>query len=594
MRWQSFALLPFFVQILSGATLHFQSGNFTEALTFSDYLTDPSLHFRPGKAHYLLAFNGPIGQDQMDLLAQAGATVTAFIPDNSLMVAASSSFVPTGLNIQYATRLQPEQKRSAVTTLTSVVEFHSDVDPADAVALLTQSGLTVLSHPDLLSNHYLVLGSTEGLEQWDEVDYIFPASQDLVNGVHVYACSAVVTGKATLPMYVTSGHGWTSDGLNGVTLQYTFANLTTQVAPSLTVSEMTRALNQWPKYANVHFTPGLDAEAPQTVAIKFAEYDHGDGYPFDGAGPILAHTFYPVPTNPEPIAGDMHLNGSETWNVGADTDIYTVTLHEAGHSLGLGHTTDTTAIMYPYYRLGQQIANDDINGIQSLYGPPNGSQPTVTPAPTTPTTPTTPTSPAISLTIQNPSGSNLQTTASTEALSGTVSNAAGTPAVSWQTDRGQAGAATGSSAWTIASVPLGVGLNTITVTAVDASHNTATQSIQITQTAASTTPAPTPTPTPTAPSGPDTVPPTITIQSPSSTIVQTSNSTITVTGIASDNVGVKSVTWQNTLAGSGTATGTTAWTAANIPLYSGTNTLIVRAYDAAGNTAWRSITVVRN
>jgi hypothetical protein len=584
MRWQSIAFLPLFAQCLSGATLHLKVGDLTQPINFSDYLTDGSLHFRPGKAHFLLAFAAPVGQDQIDLLTQAGATVVAFIPDNSLMIAAPDTFDPTGLNIEFATRLRPEQKLSPVTTLTSIVEFHPDVDPADAAALLTANGLTILQHPDLAVNHFMVLGSTAGLEQWDEVDYIFPASPDLINGVHVYACATEVSGKAVTPMYVTVGHGWTADGLNGITLQYTFADLTPKVSSALTVQEITRALDQWPKYANVHFIPGLNPQAPATVAIKFAEYDHGDGYPFDGPGGILAHTFYPVPTNPEPIAGDIHLDGSENWNVGADTDIYTVVLHETGHALGLGHVTTVTALMYPYYRLGEELTSDDIAGVQALYGPPDGSQPT-TPTPTAPIT----TIPPISLTIQNPSGVNLQTASTTEAISGSVSNAAGSPSVTWQTDHGQAGVATGSAAWSIAAVPLSTGENTITISAIDSNHQTATQALEITRTTAAVTAPPPPPPS----TGPDTVPPMLSIQSPSSTIVQTSQSSITVTGVASDNVAVANVTWQNTILGSGTATGTTNWSA-SVPVYPGTNTLIIRAYDAAGNSSWRSITVVRN
>lgn len=580
-----FLIMPFFGGMLAAATLHLKTGDLSRPVNFSDYLTDDSRHFRAGKAHFLLAFHGPPGKDQIDLLTQAGASVVAFVPDNSLMVSAPDTFIPTelGLNLDFATRLRPEQKLSPVTSLTSVVEFHPDVDPADAAALLNASGLTVLTHPNLAPNHFLVFGSTAGLEQWDEVDYIFPASQDLVNGEHVYTCASVVSGKAVAPMYVTVGHGWPTNGLSGVTLEYTFANLTPKVSPALIVQELTRALNQWPKVANVHFTPGLNPNAAGTVAIKFAEFDHGDGYPFDGPGGILAHTFYPAPANPEPIAGDMHLDGSENWNIGSDIDIYTVALHEAGHALGLGHTTTVNALMYPYYRLGEQISNDDIAGIQALYGPPDGSassQPAV-PAPS-----------PISLTIQNPNGPDLQTTSETEAVSGSVSNAVGSPVVTWQTDHGQAGTATGSSAWSIAAVPLSVGQNTITVSAIDANHQTATQSVQITRTVTIAPPPATPAP-PAPPTGPDTVPPTLSIQSPPSTIVQVSQSTITVTGKASDNVMVAKVTWQNTLMGSGTASGTTAWSAA-IPLYPGTNTLIIRAYDAAGNSSWRSITVVRD
>ena len=64
-------------------------------------------------------------------------------------------------------------------------------------------------------------------------------------------------------------------------------------------------------------------------------------------------------------------------------------------------------------------------------------------------------------------------------------------------------------------------------------------------------------------------------------------------GTASDNVGVVKVTWTDSLGDTGTATGTTAWQTAPIPMLVGTNTITIRAYDAVGNSAWRSVTVTR-
>lgn len=90
----------------------------------------------------------------------------------------------------------------------------------------------------------------------------------------------------------------------------------------------------------------------------------------------------------------------------------------------------------------------------------------------------------------------------------------------------------------------------------------------------------------------DTTPPTITITTPTSSgTYATGNSSLALAGTASDNVGVTRVTWTNSRGGSGTAAGTTNWTASSIALQPGTNGLTVTAQDAAGNTKTASLTV---
>ena len=89
----------------------------------------------------------------------------------------------------------------------------------------------------------------------------------------------------------------------------------------------------------------------------------------------------------------------------------------------------------------------------------------------------------------------------------------------------------------------------------------------------------------------DTTPPSVTITSPQGpTAYSTSSSRIALAGTASDNVGVTQVTWSNNRGGSGTATGTTNWTASSITLRLGSNVLTVTARDAAGNIGTATMT----
>ena len=74
----------------------------------------------------------------------------------------------------------------------------------------------------------------------------------------------------------------------------------------------------------------------------------------------------------------------------------------------------------------------------------------------------------------------------------------------------------------------------------------------------------------------------------------TSASSIIVSGTAQDSLGVAQVTWSSSTGGAGVATGTSNWTTGPIALYVGTTTIIIYAADAAGNQAWRSITVTRS
>lgn len=89
----------------------------------------------------------------------------------------------------------------------------------------------------------------------------------------------------------------------------------------------------------------------------------------------------------------------------------------------------------------------------------------------------------------------------------------------------------------------------------------------------------------------DTTPPAMVITNPATSSSSAFFSSMDISGVTSDNVAVTAVTWTSDRGGNGTATGTTAWNAASVPLLAGLNTITVTAKDAKGNKVSKWITV---
>ena len=98
-----------------------------------------------------------------------------------------------------------------------MVEFHDDVTADEIRSLILNQGVTLLEHPDLSTNHLLVhfsgadqmAAALVALTADDRIAYIFPASDDLANGIssRAYAAPATVGGPIaqTIPI---NGNGW--------------------------------------------------------------------------------------------------------------------------------------------------------------------------------------------------------------------------------------------------------------------------------------------------------------------------------------------------------------------------------------------------
>jgi hypothetical protein len=170
--------------------------------------------------------------------------------------------------------------------------------------------------------------------------------------------------------FSTSGRKWATNNL-----RYAFQNFTPDLTDGEVMLAVEQAFSLWAAYTPLRFSRVPMSAGPEII-IRFVPGDHGDGFPFDGAGSVLAHAFFPSvpPAPPTAIMGDAHFDEAEKWTVNVPPgaggiDLVTVAAHEFGHSLGLGHSGVSGALMAPFYGGPfRKVANDDIAGITSLYG----------------------------------------------------------------------------------------------------------------------------------------------------------------------------------------------------------------------------------
>ncbi len=165
-------------------------------------------------------------------------------------------------------------------------------------------------------------------------------------------------------------------------LTYAFRNGTLDLPGQREQEIIREAFLAWSAVSPLRFTEVLPSESPD-FPISFERLDHGDGSPFDDGGSVqgntLAHAFFPPPCGGT-FSGAMHFDEFENWTDAAAPGairLLNVAIHEIGHLLGLSHSDNRNAIMFAFYSDDvDSLRQDDINGIQALYGtPPVGVAP---------------------------------------------------------------------------------------------------------------------------------------------------------------------------------------------------------------------------
>lgn len=216
---------------------------------------------------------------------------------------------------------------------------------------------------------------------------------------HLFALLIVIATAKGAAAFVLTGDKWPQAFLGApVTITYSYANIFNgalldpnnhPLSDAVIRDSIQEALSLWASVAPLKFVEvpdtGPDAsDVEYSASLSNAEIRFGDHY-IDGFGNVKAHAYYPASLF-SGLAGDVHFDTSDRWAlVGTLTypDLLGCAEHEIGHALGLDHSFDPNAVMYPTFHrmdgLGTGfLTADDIAGIQAIYGAGMGS---VTPLP---------------------------------------------------------------------------------------------------------------------------------------------------------------------------------------------------------------------
>jgi hypothetical protein len=85
----------------------------------------------------------------------------------------------------------------------------------------------------------------------------------------------------------------------------------------------------------------------------------------------------------------------------------------------------------------------------------------------------------LQVTIMSPDAPAIDTTDDQMSLAGIAESEVGVSSVSWNSDKGAGGSASGTESWAIEAIPLALGPNTITVTATNSAGETRTDTIVV-------------------------------------------------------------------------------------------------------------------
>lgn len=234
---------------------------------------------------------------------------------------------------------------------------------------------------------------------------LFRALRNILVGV---ALLAALWGQANVACaYALQGGKWSQPGGLGspITLTYSFQNMFDggllmpdgQPLPNRLIRDsIEEALGLWASVVPINYVEvpdnglGYGTAGAEYGQIRFRHIYINGPDPAPPAQPVAKAQAY-FPSSGAPYGGDVEYDHGDRWQkVGTlpQPDILGATIHELGHTLGLGHTNLVDANMYWIFTrtngpgTGKLFA-DDVAGAQAIYGVGSGSVTSLVPEPAT-------------------------------------------------------------------------------------------------------------------------------------------------------------------------------------------------------------------
>ncbi|WP_395745613.1 matrixin family metalloprotease [Prosthecobacter sp.] len=239
--------------------------------------------------------------------------------------------------------------------------------------------LSVFARKYLLRYGYLNDSKSTSRASEEEISYAIALFQDIFGlektGVlNKQTFDAMKIERCGMPDIIDNRFSKITCAWDRKSLNYSLGDATQYVSADQAFQAVRNAFATWSSITSFSFHEVSSDQFPDII-IGWVTSSDSD-FPNMAQNDVLAHADYPP--NCAVISGigprPLHFNDTTAiWCVGATPgafDIESVALHEIGHILGLAHSSDISAVMYPSVQpnaIRRDLAQDDIDGIRQLY-----------------------------------------------------------------------------------------------------------------------------------------------------------------------------------------------------------------------------------